>query len=209
MQTHVESSPPTGEGLTFEKVWAMFQKSDLQMQEVREQQIDNALQLKETDRLIKELRKSQKKTSRQMGDLHNRFGEIAEHLVAPGIAKRFNEMGYHFDAVSPGGYKILNAEGKTRAEIDILLENSEYIIAVEVKTRVHEKDIEHHIKRLEILKEHRLKNNDRRIIRGAMAAAVFGSVAKKAVIEAGFYVFEQSGDTMKVDVPEGFSPRQW
>lgn len=28
-------------------------------------------------------------------------------------------------------------------------------------------------------------------------------------IEAGLFVIEQSGDTMKIDVPEGFQPREW
>jgi midasin (ATPase involved in ribosome maturation) len=129
--------------------------------------------------------------------------------VAPGIAGRFNELGYHFEAVSPGGYKIFDENGKTKTEIDILLENSKHIIAVEVKSRVQVKDIEHHIKRLEILKEHHLKKNDNRIILGAMAGAVFGNVEKTAVAEAGFYVLEQSGDTMKMDVPDGFTPREW
>ena len=32
---------------------------------------------------------------------------------------------------------------------------------------------------------------------------------KKAVIEAGLFAIEQSGDTMKIDVPEGFVPSEW
>jgi hypothetical protein len=209
----VNKTPPTGEGLTYEKVWAMFQESserfnreserfDREMEETRRIVQETTLQIKETGRQMKE-------TDRRIGELGNRFGELAEHLVTPGMVKRFNELGYHFETVSPGGYKIMDANGKTKAEIDILLENTKYIIAVEVKTSVKEKDIEHHIKRLEILKEVRLRNNDKRIIRGAIAGAVFGSTEKKATIEAGFYVIEQSGDTMKIDVPDDFSPREW
>jgi hypothetical protein len=36
-----------------------------------------------------------KKTDRKIGELSNRFGELAEHLVAPGIARRFNARGLH------------------------------------------------------------------------------------------------------------------
>jgi hypothetical protein len=202
----VNPPPPTGEGLTFEKVWAMFQETDRQMKETERQMKEMR---GEADRRMKETDRQMKETDRRIGELGNRFGELAEHLVAPGIAKRFNDLGYHFEAASPGGYKIFDEKGKTKTEIDILLENSKYIIAVEIKTRVQEKDIEHHIRRLEILKEHRLKNNDKRLIRGALAAAVFGNVEKKAVIEAGFYVLEQSGDTMKIDIPCDFVPREW
>jgi len=147
--------------------------------------------------------------NKQMGGLHRRFGELAEHLVAPGIRKRFNEFGYHFDSVSPGGHKIYDENGKVKTEVDILLENGEYIVAVEVKTRPAEHHIEHHKKRLEILREHRNKRNDTRKIQGAIAGAVFPSEVKKAVIEAGMYVLEQSGDTMKIDIPEGFVAREW
>jgi hypothetical protein len=81
-------------------------------------------------------------------------------------------------------------------------------MAIEVKTKPKVQDIDHHIKRLEILKEHRRKNNDRRIILGAIAGAVFGSAEKKATVEGGFYAIEQSGDTMIIEVPDGFVPRE-
>jgi hypothetical protein len=32
---------------------------------------------------------------------------------------------------------------------------------------------------------------------------------KKLVIEAGMYVIEQSGDTMKIEVPRDFKPKTW
>jgi hypothetical protein len=147
--------------ITFEQVWAS-------LMELRESQ-------QETTRQIKNV-------SKQMGDLHRSFGELAEHLVAPNIAKRFNEQGYHFDAVSSGGHRILDEQGKTKTEIDILLENSKYIIAVEVKSKPKVQDIEHHINRLKILREHRNKQNDVRKICGAIAGAVFGGQEKQAVL---------------------------
>ena len=180
--------PPTGEGLTFEKVWAMFQETDKKMQK--------------TERLVKRI-------SKQMGGLHNSFGELAEHLVAPGIVKRFNELGYSFDRISSKGCYIYDEKGKVIAEIDILLENSEVMIAVEVKSRVTTKDIEKHVKRLEILREYRNKYRDDRKLRGSIASAVFLPGMKEEVIEAGFYTIEQSGDTMLIDLPEGFVPREW
>jgi len=163
----------------------------------------------ETDRRFKKTGRFLKNLGRQMGDLHHSFGEIAEHLVAPGIAKRFNELGYEFNAVSQGVHRILDEKGKTKTEIDILLENGKCIMAVEVKTKPKIQDIEHHLRRLEILREHRNKLNDKRVIKGAIAGAVFGSAEKQAVLEAGLYVLEQSGDTMKLELPDGFVPREF
>jgi len=157
---------------------------------------------REMDRLVAE-------NNKQIGGLHRSFGELAEHLVAPGIAKRFNELGYHFDSILPGGRRLLDTQGRTLTEIDIVLENGEYIVAVEVKTKPVEQDIEHHVKRLEILRKNRDKHGDKRKIRGAIAGAVFPQEVKKAAIKAGFYVLEQSGDTMKIDIPQGFVPKEW
>ncbi|MDR0495725.1 MAG: hypothetical protein LBG95_08900 [Treponema sp.] len=180
---------------TFEDVWAGL--------------MENREQLRETKRLIDDLGKSQKRLGKQMGDLHRRFGEMAEHLVAPSIARRFNELGFHFETMSPGGHRILDEQGNTKTQVDILLENGEHIIAVEIKATVRLQDIEHHVRRLEILREFRNKKHDERKIQGAIAGAIFGNAEKKAVIEAGFYALEQSGDTMKLEIPEGFVPGEW
>jgi len=179
---------PTGEGLTFEKVWAMFQETDKKMQR--------------TEKYLNRI-------GRQIGGLHRSFGEMAEHLVAPGIEKRFNELGYHFDEIAPKGHKVKDKKGRILSEIDILLENDETIIAVEVKAKPAAQDIEHHIKRLEILRNRRQKLNDCRKILGAIAGAIYEDDVKKAVCEAGFFVIEQSGDTMKIVVPEDFVPREF
>ncbi|MDR0511850.1 MAG: hypothetical protein LBG93_01935 [Treponema sp.] len=195
-------------------------ETDRKFQEVAESQKETDRRFKETDRQMKESsRETDKKlqeaakivrrNSKQMGDLHRRFGELAEHLVAPNIHKRFNELGYHFGSHSPGGVRIYDEQGNTKVEIDLLLENGTTIMALEVKTRPAIKDVEHHIKRLEILRDHRRSINDKRIIKGAIAGAIFGTEEKKATREAGLYVVEQSGDTMKIDVPKDFVAREW
>jgi hypothetical protein len=186
--------PDYPRGITFEQVWAALM----------EDRKENDRRQKATDRIIKEMRE-------QMGGLHRSFGELAEHLVAPGITRRFNELGYHFDSVAPQGIEIYDeSRKKILTEIDLLLENGECLMAVEVKTRPAEKDIEHHIGRLEILRDWREKRQEKpKRILGAIAGAVFPKDIREAVIKAGLYVIEQSGDTMKINVPEGFKPREW
>ena len=90
-----------------------------------------------------------------------------------------------------------------------MLENDETVIAVEVKAKVNGKDVEKYLNWLEVLWDHRHKKNDNRKIIGAVAGAVFGEAEKKAVAEASLYVIEQAGDTMRIDVPDGFVPRKW
>jgi hypothetical protein len=43
----------------------------------------------------------------------------------------------------------------------------------------------------------------------AIAGAVLTQSLKEAIVEAGLYAIEQSGDTMKISVPEDFRPREW
>jgi hypothetical protein len=269
MEEAVKERPmPTGEGLTFEKVWAMFQETDRKFQEDRKQQQEwqdkqrqewqekwqkeaeerrkeaeerqkeaeerrkeaeerrkeAEEQRKEAEEQRKEAEERQKKLDRQfdemakqrklydkkIGDLHNSFGKLAEHLVLPGITKRFNELGFHFQEIFQGSHKLVDSEGEVLAEIDILLENGETVIAVEVKTKPDEEDIERHIERVEILRDFRLhKKNERKKVMGAMAGAIFPKHVKDAAYKAGLYVIVQSGDTMKIEMPSGWKPREW
>ena len=117
---------------------------------------ENAEQMKETDRILRETVRAVNKSHAQIGGLHNSFGELAEHLVAPGIIERFGELGYRFDGMA-SQYKIPGKrEGSISAEVDLLLENADTVIAVEIKARPsHDKtrdDIAHHVRRLEKLR---------------------------------------------------------
>jgi len=209
MEAAAKITFPDGE--TFEQFLASLREMRAMYRDIAErQQKENAEEQKEYVKRHKELEQQMRETDRKIGELSNRFGELAEHLVAPGIIDKFNALGYHFYFVSPNGMVIRGENGKVLTEIDILLENSDCLMAVEVKTRPREKDIEHHIKRLEILKEQRRKsNNTPKKIYGAIAGAVFGENEKQTAIDAGFYVLEQSGDTMKMDIPDNFVPREW
>jgi len=222
--------PPTGEGLTFEKVWAMFQEMSQEsarerrkaarerreMHEeteraIKEMSREVAEMQKETDRLSRKNERAIKALNKQMGGLHNSFGELAEYMVAPGVVDLFNDKGYHITKAATCGYKIFEKDKKRRirAEIDLYMENGDYIIAVEVKTSLGENDIEKHKGRLEILREEADRIGDRRKIRGGMAVAVLSEADRKAVLDAGFYLLEPSGDMMKMDLPEGFVPKEW
>jgi hypothetical protein len=177
------------------------EKAEREMQKLQESQQRTDRQLEETARVVKE-------TSMSIGGLNNSFGELAEHLVAPNIKEKFNALGYHFEGIG-GNQKIEDAQGRILAEIDILLENDDFIIAVEVKSKPKNADIDNFAKRLDILRKFKDKHKDKRKIRGAIAGAVFKEPVKKAVLKAGFYAIEQAGDTMRSDVPEGFKPKEW
>ena len=185
--------------VTYEKVLEMFK--------------ENAQQMKENDRKAKEdmeqLRKQMKETDRIIGELGNRFGELAEHLVRPGIVEKFNNLGFNFDKDAEN-IRIKDPKTrKTLAEIDIFLENGEIVIAVEVKAKLSEQHVKDHIARMDFLRRYADSKGDKRKYRGAIASAITNEEPRNYALKAGFYVLEQSGDTIKLDIPEGFEPREW
>ena len=150
---------------------------------------------------------SMNRLKEEVGRVTNSFGEIVEHLVAPGIEDRFREIGLDFEL---SGRNLRMKDGKRwLAEIDLLLLNDQSIMAVEVKAKPHIDDIPKHAERLAKLREYHDRHGDRRQILGAIAGAAFGENEKQAALDAGFFVIVQSGDTMKMDIPEGFRPKAW
>jgi hypothetical protein len=199
-------------GLTSEDVWAMFRETDRQMQET-------ALQMRETDRewketcrflegLIAKTDAQIKRTDKQIGELGNRFGELAEHLVTPNIVEKFRALGYPFTKAGPN-LEFFGRNGKTLTEVDVWLENGEFAMAVEVKTDLHKQDVDHHARRMIILRRYFDERGDTRKLLGAVAGAIVKPEWRDYAMEKGFYVIGQSGDTVKIEVPEDFKPRIW
>jgi methyl-accepting chemotaxis protein len=206
-----------------------MQENAKQMQENVKQMQENAKQTQEkqqeTETTIEELRRLQKQTfeeikqsqkltseqikqtGEQLGHLGNRFGDVEEYLVAPGIAEKFNELNYHFSEAARN-IKIYGEDKQKLAEIDIMLENDNFILCVEVKVSPDEKDLRKHINRLKIVQRY-FKNRrpiEKKII-GAIAGTVFDDEFKNTVIENGLYAIMPTGNTFKIDVPEGFQPK--
>ena len=84
---------PTGEGLTFEKVWLLFQESDRRLEKT-DRQI-NALReaVEKTEAQVEKTSQRVDQTSRELGRLGNKLGEFVEGMVRPGLVRLFNERG--------------------------------------------------------------------------------------------------------------------
>jgi hypothetical protein len=202
-------------GLTFEKVWAMFQETDRRLQKTDRLIQENALQMKETDRKFQETdRKFQetdrrmKETDRKISKLGSRIGDLVEELIAPNILEKFNKLGYVFGKVAPN-VRYSDLRGRLVAEVDILLENGDAALAVEVKTNLTDNDVRDHAARMEKLRRYADEHGDKRRLLGAVAGAIATEEVKAFAVKNGFFVLEQSGDTIRISVPEGFTPREW
>jgi hypothetical protein len=221
-------------GLTFEKVWAALLKSgeefDQRMQETdrrmqksgeefdrRMQETDRRMkeQMQETDRQIKETARQMKETDRQMketdkklGELGRKFGSVVEHMVAPNLVEKFNALGFNFTKYGPN-LAISDKARNLALEVDVFLENGDCAVAVEVKAQLKIDDVKEHVERMKSLRRYADLHQDARKFYGAVAGAVIHEHVREYALKTGFYVISQSGDTMKIDVPEDFKPRAW
>ncbi|GHU55008.1 hypothetical protein FACS189442_2030 [Spirochaetia bacterium] len=210
----LQTDPVYETGVTFEKVWALFQEIGRKQEENARQIKETDRQMKETDRIIKEVGRKQEETSRQMketdkrvGALTNRFGEISEHMIVPNLKLSFNTLGYTFEKCS-SNTKIEDFEHDLFAEADAFLENGDSVMVVEIKTKLKTEDIDDHVKRMEKFRAHADFHGDKRKYYGAIAGILMSKSEKAYALKKGFYVLEPVGETFTITVPEGM-PKAW
>jgi hypothetical protein len=90
----------------------------------------------------------------------------------------------------------------------VFLENGGCALAVEVKTQANISDVREHVERMEKLRRYFDLHKDRRNLYGAVAAAIIPENVRDFALKQGFYVIEQSGESVAIKEPEG-SPRAW
>jgi hypothetical protein len=157
----------------------------------------------ETQQAHKETEKAIKETQKNIGGLNRTLGSLVEHILTPGLPKKFKKLGYSFNRIAT--YKF--AEG-VYAQIDGMLENGEQAIAVEVKTTLRLFDIDDHLIRMEKIRKYADEHGDKRQFMGAMAATITDEATKNYALKKGLFVIEPSGEDVKVTKPEK-EPRVW
>jgi hypothetical protein len=217
-------------GLTFEIVWAAMMESDARIEEYRR---ETERQIQETQKQMKEsqermekshermeksherMEKSHEKTerlvaelSKNIGGVGNSLGLLTETLFSAELWKKFRTLGYEFTRQAPR-YRFTEGD-KISTEVDYWLENGEYAMPVEVKTVLETKDVDWHLARIEKIRKHLDKRNDKRKLVGAVAGGVVDEDVLKYAQDNGLYVVVQSGDSMAIaDMPQGFKAREW
>jgi hypothetical protein len=194
---------------TFETVWASLQETDRIIKEIGRKQEETDRIIKETDQIVKETAQQMKETDKRVGALTNRFGEVVEYMVVPSLVAKFNELGYTFQRVSRD-IKIRDSEHNIFTEVDAFLENGDYVMVVETKSKPDIDDIKDHITRMEKLRAWADLHTDTRKYYGAIAGVVMDDSPKTYALQKGLYVVEPSGETFTITSPAGvYTPKVW
>jgi hypothetical protein len=188
-----------------------------EIEEIRAIQKETAESMKDTDRRMRENAESMKDTdrrmkenARQMGFVQNKLGEVVEHIVIPNINEKFKHFGYSF-GTPQRNVKFYDKNHSLIAEADILMLGDAGFMIGEVKTTLKKEDVDRHVKRMETIRNNAAwpPIDDGRKLLGFMAGAIADEDVKEYARQNGLFVAVQSGDTIKLDVPDGFVPKTW
>ena len=127
--------------------------------------------------------------------------------MLPGLPEKFKQFCFNFGVINRNR-KINSDEHDIHAEIDAFLENGTQAMAVEVKAKLQNSDVDDHIKRMEKLRTYADIFGDKRELFGALAATVVQDKPRDYALENGFYVIEPSGEDVKVTTT-GSAPKIW
>jgi hypothetical protein len=153
---------------------------------------------RETDRKIAEV-------SRQLGGLGNRLGEFVEGSVRPGLVRLFRERGID---VRRTMRDVSGDKNGVALQIDLLVVNDTDAVAVEVKSKLTDRDVDDHLERLGRFKILFPEFASKRLL-GAVAAMVIPDDATRYAERCGLFVIGQRGeDAVLLNAPE-FQPRAW
>ena len=213
----------------FERVWKLFEKTDHEIQELKQflrdlsQETERKFQeterkFQESERQFREMSqesarqfremsqetdKKINKVSQAIGQLGGRWGEFIESMVKPAVVRLFQQRGL---AVHEVHHHLTSKRNGLAAEIDLLVTNDEYCVAIEVKSFLSVDDVKAHRERLEKFKILFPRYSDAKLLGAVAGAVVYEDVAKYAYRQ-GFFILGQKGENMEILNDETFKPK--
>jgi vacuolar-type H+-ATPase subunit I/STV1 len=212
-----------------EEFWEIFTKSQLESQaryekwdaqlerekkerEAQQKAWDSARKKEREEYLARQekLDKQLDKLTKDVGGLRNSIGEMTETLIAARLWEKFSDYPYNLKRAYQR-VPVYYENNQIATDIDILLSNTEWVMAVEVKNSLHRMDeVDNHIRRMELIRKYPpLETVGKRLV-GAMAGGVVKPEVRDYIHSSGFFVLELTGETVSLVKPAiEFTPREW
>jgi hypothetical protein len=197
-------------GLSFEQVWAAIMKTEEQMKRTDERIDEMSARVDQTSINVDKMSRKVDKVSANVGGLGRSLGELIETLIAARLWEKFDAYPYNLKRAYQR-VPLYNEDNQVLTDIDILLSNGGYAMAVEVKRELDkEKDIDHHLKRMELIQKYTPAECKNKTLLGAIAGGTVDPDVQAYAHHAGLFVLELTGESVRlIDTPEGFTPRKW
>jgi predicted RecB family endonuclease len=143
----------------------------------------------------------------------NRFGELVEFLVAPGLRRVINKYNHDFKrSTSNKKFYYIGRDGFKHelTEVDMFLSNGTEVMAVEVKATLSAGYVSKHLLRLKKLREFEKEINlQGKKIYGAVVGIYIEKDARKLALKNGLYVIDILEDEKKLNVSKPTQCRVW
>lgn len=189
---------------TFEDVWRALMEFKSHLQETERVMQANAAAAEKRSR---EMDKRMQELSKQIGGHANRLGEFVQEMVKPAAVRLFQERNLPVHQVI-SNHKVLDDNRQFVMEIDLIVINTDMMIALECKSKLTQEDVDDHLERLEKIKQYIPQYRNYTVL-GGVAAMVIPETVSRYAHRNGLYVLSQSGDAVEIRNPSGFEAKEW
>ncbi|TYQ28221.1 DUF3782 domain-containing protein [Pseudanabaena sp. UWO310] len=196
--------------VTIDDIFELFRESERQRKEQQrefEQSLQRSLQeYKQTsEQEMAELKKIVAQTNKQVGGITSRWGEFVENLVRPAAVRMFREKGIevHFTAL-----RVEAQDENGSIEIDVLAENTNEVVAIEVKSHLEVRDVKRFLITLDRFKQALPKYQSYKLY-GAIAGIKVDERADEYATQEGLFLIKPSGDTVAIANGQDFVAKTW
>jgi hypothetical protein len=188
--------------ITLDDIYALFRASE---QQRKEYQQDFEQRQRTYEKEIADLRHIVAQTNKQVAGLSSRWGEFVENLVKPAAAQLFREQGID---VHHTALRVDAQDSQGSLEIDILVENTNEVVAIEVKSHLEVRDVKRFLQTLERFKIAFPKYQDYKLY-GAVAGIKIDERSDVLATQEGLFLIEPAGDSVIIANSQKVKPRIW
>jgi len=149
--------------------------------------------------------------NKQLGEIANKQGRMAEDLVAPSVCRILREvLGLSEDDICVANVRVRrrHPHRKTIREFDVIAECNEYVLVNETKSRLSPADVDHVIETIGEVREYFPDYRERRLI-GSVATLYVDQSLVTYASKKGVLVLAVGDELMDVMNPEGFKPKEY
>ncbi len=144
-----------------------------------------------------------------MADLGDTLGRFAKEQVRADLINKFDKWGIPVHAIT-NHFTHRDNKNEYAYQVDILIYNSKYVVAIEVKNTLKKDHVDEHLERMTKMQEFPLPDTKGKILLSAVAGMIVGEGVDKYAENKGLFVLKPSGDTVKiVNDRKTFKPKEW
>lgn len=153
--------------LTYKSVLELFAETDKRLEKASKE-LD-----KRFEKVSKELDKRFAQINKQIADLGDTLGRFAEEQVRADLIDKFAKWGIAVHSMA-NHFVQRDKKNEYAYEVDILIYNAKYVVAIGVKNTLKKDDVDEHLDRMKKMQALPLPDTKGKILLSAVAGMIVG-----------------------------------